>query len=147
MGDLIERLESASAGSRELDVAIWTTLEPGRRAAQLGRAKGMWPKRPSLDEIEERTRIFDFSSTPRFTTSLDAALALAERVLPEWQQVHMSRVWTGLKFPGNGPRSEVVLRRTSEWAPRATASAATLPLALCIAILRAKAPPADVGEG
>lgn len=53
---LIEKLEGAEVGSRELDCAIWT-------------ATGGW------DGVDH---------PPAFTTSLDAALALAERVLPGW---------------------------------------------------------------
>lgn len=53
---LIERLEAAGEGSRELDREVWQVT-------------GGWG---------------GVDAPPSFTTSLDAALALAERVLPGW---------------------------------------------------------------
>lgn len=60
---LIEKLEGAEVGSRELDCAIWT-------------ATGGWGH---------------VGRPPTFSTSLDAALALAERVLPghDWSLGHL----------------------------------------------------------
>lgn len=94
MDDLIAKLEAAESGSRELDVAIWDAL-------------GGW----------------SVNNPPSYTTSLDAALALAERVLPGWflsldtSGVH-ARLWIGER-------------------PSFAGLAATAPLALCIAILKA----------
>jgi hypothetical protein len=61
--DLIARLEAAEVGSRDLDAAIWLlVVEKPRPGGKVDRDMfGRWPA---------------------FTTSLDAALALAERVLP-----------------------------------------------------------------
>lgn len=72
MSDLIERLERAEAGSRELDVAICLLLVPNE--AQPNGGWRYWPTPDSeVSSIDPR----------RVTTSLDAALALAERVLPD----------------------------------------------------------------
>jgi hypothetical protein len=97
---LIEKLEGAEVGSRELDCAIWT-------------ATGGW------DHV---------GRPPTFSTSLDAALALAERMLPGWD-------WQIVK--GSEEEAYVALQ------PHGAAfghevQAATPALALCAAILRAK---------
>lgn len=128
--DLIARLEAAEVGSRELDAAIWAAMQPVRV-----KVADVWP----VYGDEERTSI-RFTLPPKrtetttdsvgpyrhaepVTTSLDAALALAERVL------------------GNGP---CVLHRNgpNEWGftyvDDDTAYAATPALSVCIAILRAK---------
>ncbi len=98
---LIEKLEGAGVGSRELDCAIWT-------------ATGGW------DHVER---------PPTFSTSLDAALALVERVLPGWvwNMGNDLPCWVHLwiddrNYDGNPIKSD----------------AATPALALCAAILRAQ---------
>lgn len=66
---LIERLQAAKAGSRELDRAILK-----------------W-NRPNLTPLRERYHDGrDWAVIPAYTTSLDAAVALVERVRPghEW---------------------------------------------------------------
>lgn len=68
--ELVERLDVASEGSRELDWRIaemFAIPEPWRVAV------GVWP--PFVPGSKYDKEI------PSFTTSLDAALALAERVL------------------------------------------------------------------
>jgi len=68
---LIARLESAGEGSRELDEAVIRTLTDAQVVARFGdfewrpEGVGIWRAMPSP------------------TTSVDAALALAERVLPK----------------------------------------------------------------
>ncbi len=138
MTALIQSLEAAEGGSRELDKELAETFGLVRR--------GGW----FSDGIFYAPCIRGDGNTcpplPRLTTSLDAALALAERVMPSspepadvpWDQwcieLTMSPVWrreqrltwdctigNGLGFGG-----AVAL------------SASTPALALCIAILRAK---------
>lgn len=104
MGDLIERLEAATVGSRELDAAIW-------------RWTSGWQ---GVDH------------PPAYTTSLDAALALAGRVLAGvcWsvgQNAHHKH-WTAYGM---------LMRSCGEVETISLVNAATPPLALCIAILRA----------
>ena len=100
MTDLITRLEEAAEGSRELDRAIWRELEFDSRGE------------PTL--------------CPAYTTSLDAALALAERVLPG--------CLVSLFLHGNATAS--VECKTSGRVK--TEGLATTPaLALCLAILKA----------
>jgi hypothetical protein len=95
MTDLIKRLEEAEAGSLELDVAIWDAM-------------GGW----------------SVAHPPAYTTSLDAALALAERLgLDGWRLLYAAM----LNWKAHDPRGPL---------------SKTLPLALCIAILKA----ADTGR-
>lgn len=119
---LIKRLEKAEAGSRELDrdlaklidrsewdkCANWASMPCGAPPDAIDRDALRW--------------------LPTYTTSLDAALALAERVLPGCEPGFML---------------EQRLPQRSIWAawvrpyPEDSSFAATPALALCIAILRA----------
>ena len=93
MTDLITRLEEAAEGSRELDRAIWHELEFDSRGE------------PTL--------------CPAYTTSIDAALALAERVgLDGWNTLYAAM----MNWKAHDPRGPL---------------SKTLPLALCLAILKA----------
>lgn len=133
MKDLIARLEAAEAGSRELDEAVSTALCDSKfRTCIEGLSDeqgGMW-----MYEFDGHAP----SSALRVTTSLDTALALAERVCPD----HHSSV-------GNLPVSDdadyeehhsfgalLYSRYTKPY--DALGHGATRPLALCIAILKAK---------
>ena len=108
---LIEKLEGAEAGSPELDADV---------ALQVG-----WTVHPGDNWIGPHAEI----AVPDYTTSLDAALALAERVLPGW-------VWN----MGNDLPCWVHLwidDRNYDGNP-IKGDAATPALALCAAILRAQ---------
>lgn len=109
--DLIRRLEEAEAGSRRLDVAVHDALFPPRADGYQMPDGTVLP--PSWG------RGFD---DPPYTTSLDAALALVERVLPGAEVIAISRTRTG--GWGSGVNGHV-------------AYAATPALALVIATLRA----------
>lgn len=130
---LIARLEAAEAGGRELDEAISDTLCDHKfRTCIAGLSDedgGMW--------------MYEFgghaaSSALRVTTSLDAALALTERVL--------TKRWGVSLFDGDPCHGSARYCSSVVWSndnpPKGTrydGAASTLPLALCIAILRAKA--------
>lgn len=109
LSTLIARLEAAEVGSRELDWAVGAALFTGVRGC----------------------------AAPNATTSLDAALALAERVLPGWRvfgisderDFQVNRGWGAGVGEKTGPGIQ-------------HAKAPTPALALVIAVLRAK-----LGEG
>lgn len=110
---LIEKLEGAGEGSRELDYAIRAVVET---------FDDYWALRVPAD----------------WTTSLDAALALAERVLPGWRRTVEELScgqWMSV-VTGKKPEPHLSL-------PLHVARAATPALALCAAILRAS----SKGEG
>jgi hypothetical protein len=111
MTDLIKRLEEAEAGSRELTEAVLLAL-------------GFVTKRYPMDSDtywivpgDERNPLPAWAD--RITTSLDAALALAERLgLDGWHPLYAAM----LNWKAHDPRGPL---------------SKTLPLALCIAILKA----------
>jgi hypothetical protein len=108
MKDLIERLEKATEGSRELDLAVAQAVD------------GPWHYTG-----EPPRRIF----CAAYTTSLDAALTL----VPEGYSKDMA------ECPENGAVVRVYfgpIRENSAGEP--TGRANTLPLALCIAALKAR---------
>ena len=108
---LIEKLEGAGVGSRELDREVWIacgqTEKWGGPVNHPG--KGVW-------------------EGPHVSFSLDAALALAERVLPGWG-------WSAGQ--GHGEKAYARLD-TLDGCDFEEAYAATPALALCAAVLRAR---------
>ena len=119
--DLIERLEGASVGSRELDAAVWCALCPGGATYNASRKRVTY-----FDKSWATIRDFEPS-----TTSLDAALALAARVLPGLGAWDVGHAFNAV------PPYQARLVVVREGNPEIFARAATPALALCIAILRA----------
>lgn len=118
MRDLIAKLEAATGPSRALDYQIYLALRP-------------------TDDLEEYRKLYEtdppaywfWMSHQEYTASIDAAVALTERVLPDvgWSVAtnridrrRVARLWTGEIDDGKA---------------HAGASPA---IALCLAILRAK---------
>jgi len=116
--DLIERLEAAEAGSRELDALVYAAVTPGDWMA----TRDGW--------IEGGGRAM---ATTKVTQSFDAALALAERVLPGVRVVTDS----ACKETGK-PAAGFVFSQHGEAIKGVMNDGATTALALCAAILRAK---------
>ena len=120
---LLKRVEKASGPDRELDnlLAFWFTGAPFW-IAEWGEE---YEKRPWLAKElcgEEKD-----TPPPHFTASLDAAIALCERV--------MTPLW--------GEKPDLLLGRTNggltihcQLGPNTEAFAETLPLAVCAALLR-----------
>lgn len=139
---LVERLSAATAGSRELDAAICIALQyggPNSEGATDVRTDPEWEG----DLIYEIGDEECCNRIPALTTSLDAALALAERVLPRWGVdlgfpcrlgEHGGRPWASV-WPPNDTGLEP--QRNETWGRCNPANAAALPLALCCAILKA----------
>lgn len=117
---LIARLEAAEVGSRELDAHVEVAAR-GFDAAKTGLAREHWAAWRASSSGIVGDGATQYASAP-VTTSLDAALALAERVLPDAKVIAVSRTERGW---GAGVNGYVVKSK-----PPA--------LALCIAILRAK---------
>lgn len=123
---LITRLEEAAEGSRELDEAIHDLLCASKFRTCI---KG-------LSDDDGGLWMYEFpghraSSALRVTTSLDAALALAERVLPEMNCTGFDKTplgveaYVSLNNVDSGHWCEIGWHKSSP------------ALALCIAILKA----------
>lgn len=121
---LITSLEQAGEGSRELDQAVHEALGlPGQWSGPINP-----PRAPQ-----------GFWSGPHYTHHVDAALALAERVLPGWDW-SVCRLEPNHGFAKNGLFYATVERLPDDWSPIFDASAKTPAIALCLAILRATNP-------
>jgi len=134
--ELVARLEGASEGSSELSAhVIKAALAPEHTWVEQSKFNGVW----CIYERPEKPRIWEVSGSLRgasVTESIDAALALAERVLPGRaagvsQQIHHGHwyAWLTLVGADGDPWTE------------AGANAPTPALALCAAILRAQPQP------
>lgn len=110
MSGLVEKLEAAEGGSRELDEAIWLACGLERKVSgPVDAGKGVW-------------------AGPHVSYSLDAALALAERVIAVRGPIDISIM---------GSAQVVILDADPCRDAIAEAYGNTPALALCIAILRA----------
>lgn len=91
LSDLERRLEAAAGPDRKLDGMIWWSLE--RASAErcyhnhaIGFPEAI-PPYFTLDDLPSGIgRLSVKEMAPKFTASLDTALALVGRVLPEWQR-------------------------------------------------------------
>jgi len=135
---LIEKLEQAEVGSRELDVAIWAHLNPERI-----KVVEFWPAYTNLQLTAvsftlppKRTEHVthdkgDYLHARPVTTSLDAALALAERTIKARGPIDMSIMGS----------AQVVILAADPCANALSEAFGNTPaLALCAAILKAKEP-------
>lgn len=119
LSPLIEKLKAAEAGSRELDAEI---------AKALGQPHGM---REEVD-VESRT-IIEWDCTGRYTTSLDAIVALVEEKLPG----HHWSVSRQCEYPALAGRDHRFAAFVGNYGTPKRAEGPTPALALCIALLRA----------
>lgn len=133
---LIEKLEGVEGPSIALDAEICWTLERDRATSAFWRG-AMGLPRPLPDEFSRLPRGLGMASmeagSPNYTASLDAALAMAERVgvRPYQADASIKGKWSWMVV------TESRLGNL-EANPYARATAATPALALCAAILRAQ---------
>lgn len=118
---LITRLSKLDAPDREVDAEIYIRFNiPAERAGRIDYSNGMvgwWPKDgPYVSAV----------TVPAYTASVDAAIALTDRVLPGWK-------W----YAGNWNDHAAVLSPDRNSDQRAVA--ATPAIALCIAVLKGHA--------
>nr|WP_313010800.1 hypothetical protein [Brucella intermedia] len=138
MTDLITSLSKLDAPDREVDALIAAELEP-----HIFDAPGFNPVRPvpsfRIGSEGNTIRFEDggimcLSYFPRYTASVDAAIALAERVLPGWVFDNVGQDFHSVPggYEAFGWNVELIN------GTRVQGQAPTLPLAICIALLRAK---------
>lgn len=83
LSSLISRVEKATGPDRTIDVDVMNLLCPrSKNEARLFLGKQLETKWGGVGEIANKTTYF--VEAPRLTTSVDAAISLAERVLPGW---------------------------------------------------------------
>jgi hypothetical protein len=137
MTDLIKRLEEAEAGSRELDREIAKLIDK----AEWDKCAN-WASMPcgAPPDVIDRDAL---RWLPAYTTSIDGAVAWAERVLPGWYCA--VQPWFHTDPDRTMYRAYVIKPDWSRWTPVDDdwcevvlgPSATTPALALCIAILKA----------
>jgi len=128
--ELLERIRAAKGADREIDGDIAAAFEiaPSHlpRVTDVGRS-WLWADFVPPDDWETW-------EAPAFTASIDAALALVERVLPGWRLTlrQMSSQWRATMMDaGCSPGMTLMLGfSTAEFAP-------TAPLAILAALLSA----------
>jgi len=110
LASLLERVKAATGPDREIDGRIWCMVTPGRRFIGMavdgqrwgdfepngfnpasGMTAGLVFERTDYKGTREDIqrnggRIQSFPSSPAYTASIDASLALVERLLPGWPQ-------------------------------------------------------------
>jgi hypothetical protein len=140
MDELIARLEAASEGSRELDAAIHVLITPG------GIIHPELPAGYTMTDLNHPQRNIGLARAPYlttnrgpappYTTSLDAALTLAPEADPP-ARLAIERMYSGRDFTRLSHWAYVITGHL-ETTREAKGEAASLPLALCIAYLRAR---------
>lgn len=87
---LLERVKAARGPDRELGAEVWLALERDTICRSQGyhRWAGLQPK-GLLSSMSDSSalRAYAMAKTPDITSSLDAAIALTERVLPGWEML------------------------------------------------------------
>lgn len=118
---LIEKLEAADGPSRELDAEIHDALHSSHMAFNSGNQG--W----KVLAGDPRSPTREYFELPAYTSSLDAAVALVERVLPEveFDINGYRKFYSAVVYTGGGPQNEV------------GAQGKHPALALCIALLKA----------
>lgn len=119
---LIARLETAEAGGRELDVALaWHRwVEPKMWGSTNAKGEPVW----KVERDGKRVPL------PAYTSSLDAALALAERVLEERGPININVCLAG--------SAQAQIYPPDPCGHHVQAVGQTPAIALCIAVLKAK---------
>ena len=137
---LIDRLEKAEKGSQELDARIiLALLAPSDAFLEQSKINGRWCIYDGYDRVS-RPRLWD--GAPRYpddrgpSQSIDAAIALAESVLPGWawwaSKIDAGSIESTARLWVPGDRAE-----SGEEGKEFFTQAKTPVLALCIAILKA----------
>lgn len=95
---LAVRVEAGEAG-REIDFLVWEALEPEKCKNAIQSRRQVSPKGTPLDAV--RHLLMVGGGAQKFSTSLDAVAALAERVLPV-HQFDSGYTWGSSEGTGEG---------------------------------------------
>lgn len=132
---LIERLEKATGPDRELDGAMWLHFDQEALYKCWG-VRGMRYAGHVHTKAEKAAHIKRMSEyyAPAYTASLDAAVALVERVAPGWS-------WE-CRASGTGDKGQATIwnpsRRPGDNDQQRVYNCASPAIALCLALLRSQ---------
>lgn len=132
IADLLERVETATEFDREIDYLIEEATNPALKGMSRSFNGGWWP-----DHIDSEDWI---AAPPFYSSSIDAAVALVEKMLPGWWVHGLGRspvhgLWWCDLYSISEKRGSGVEERD------------TAPLAILAALLRALPSPVHPQEG
>jgi hypothetical protein len=138
IAELIGKLERATGPDRELDALIAVTVAGFFEIAPRWEGEPIGYGYFDADGARIESGHGGDELVPDYTASLDAALALAEKLLPGWKlMMHLGGLW-GEPIPGatfSEPDFAALSRKNLPYR-RGQANAETLPIAICLALLR-----------
>lgn len=126
--DIIERLQNATGPDREIDTSIWMLVTKGatRRHQRVSSATYAW-KPYVIDETRDAQGVIIV--VPSYTASIDAAIALVERMLS-------GKVWY-VRGKSDGTFFCQLYTSESQRGNDPKANAPSAPLAILVALFRA----------
>ena len=127
--ELIDHLSKLDTPDREVDAELEAVSLGGRVYLNDPESKEVIIERP-IDGFWIRG-IYPYRKIARYTASVDAAMALAERVLPGWWIQHMGQCTSGWKVRIETQGKSIPEGMKFDYAPSPA-------IALLIALLRAK---------
>lgn len=136
---LLQKLESAPEGSRELDAEIWASVCNVSDFIDFDLAKGWSPRFEAMEDGSVNLFAVDHAETwqrqsrkaaPHYTTNLQDAVSL----VPEGVEWRVGGNPTAIKYAGE---AELADPATGSWQFPIEATGVTPALALCIAIIKA----------
>lgn len=125
---LIDRLSKLEGPDREVDAMLYCFQHGHTYSRKYGNDYAMW-----VEGVPHEVKIMD-RYLEKFTASVDAAIGLAERALPGWVFDNVGQDFHSVPggYEAFGWNVELIN------GTRVQGQAPTFPLAICIALLRAK---------
>lgn len=128
LNELREALKKAKGPSRELDAAIYNATNKASEAFK-SPTRGEWVTDSKMDVLER------FGELPAYTSSLDAAVGLVERVIGS-KHLMLDQGWR-CDLPEGHATANIIDRQYGAPDREGEATAPTLELAICLALTRA----------
>ena len=132
--ELVERVTALTGPDREIDAMLFAAF-PDPDRVDLATVKKMRAGSEGDGTVlytrTDEGGSFFIAAVPAYTASIEAALALMERMLPE------SRCWFAARQADETGEYSIDLRHGNGTGKLATASHKTFPLAIILALLRA----------
>lgn len=131
LSGIIERLEKATGPSRYDDCHLWVVAKGGdARMVVCDSSEKSFVWERGIDGMWIRA-VVEFSEVPKYTASVDAAIALAERVLPGWTIASIGQ------DDRKGWHTELRQGYRTSYSTVALGGALAPAIAICLATLRA----------